>query len=419
MRFRLANADAYPAGLNLPWATPLDEWPDDLCTEVEPGLHRNPVRFVAFEDSIYTVKELLEHVATREYAMLHSLEELKLPVVEPVGLVTDRPTPPGHEPQGLLVTRFLKHAMPFRHVIARGVTVTQAYQLLDALAELLVNLHLSGFFWGDCSLSNALFRLDAGRYSAYLVDAETAEIHASLSNGQRQHDLMIAQENVAGEFMDIQAGFGLPAGLDPAEMAAGLVSRYESLWAELTREEVFSAQEQYRIDTRIKRLNQLGFDVEELDIQTLESGHKIRLRVKVVEPGHHRRRLEALTGLDVQENQARRMLNDLDHFRAWKDRVCGEKMNEKEAARRWLDEAYTATLDRIPPNERAKLDDAEIFHQLLEHRWYLSERTGHDMPLESVVPSYTEEILAKLPVPTPIPPAGEAGREPAQDPDVP
>jgi len=395
----LANAGDYPAGLNLPWAAPLDDWPDERCTDVESGLHRNPVRFVAHDGAIYAIKELLERVAEKEYGLLRSLEELSLPVVEPVGLVTDRPLVPGGEPRGLLVTRFLQHSMPFRNVISRGVSAAQAFQLLDALADLLVNLHLAGFFWGDCSLSNALFRLDAGRYSAYLVDAETGEMHATLSNGQRRHDLAIAEENVAGEFMDLKAGYGLPDGLDPIELGAGLTSRYEQLWAELTREEVFAAQEQFRVDSRIKRVNELGFDVEELDIETIEGGHKIRLRVQVVEPGHHRRRLEALTGLDVQENQARRLLNDLDHFRAWQSGLEGRPLPEREAAKRWLGEAYRPTLAAIPPEQSAKLDPAEIFHQLLEHRWYMSERQGRDLPLAEVVPSYVEEVLAKLPAP--------------------
>ena len=399
MRFRLAKAEDYPAGLNLPWATPLEQWPDERCTDVERGLHRNPVRFVAHEGSIYAIKELLQHVAEREYALLRALQELDLPVVEPVGLVTDRPVLPGEDPRGLLVTRFLQHSMPFRHVISRGVTAAQAYQLLDALADLLVNQHLAGFFWGDCSLSNALFRLDAGRYSAYLVDAETGEMHVKLSDGQRRHDLAIAEENVAGEFMDLKAGFGLPDGLDPVELGAGLTSRYEQLWAELTREEVFAAQEQYRVDSRIKRVNELGFDVEELDIETIEGGHKIRLRVQVVEPGHHRRRLEALTGLDVQENQARRLLNDLDHFRAWQSGLEGRPIAEREAAKRWLVEVYRPMLAAIPPAQAAKLDEAEIFHQLLEHRWYMSERTGCDLPLAEVVPSYVSDVLARLPAP--------------------
>jgi hypothetical protein len=399
MRFRLANAEDYPKGLQLPWERPLESWSDERCIDIERGLHRNPVRFAPHEGTIYAIKELLEHVAEREYALLRSLEALSLPVVQPVGLVTDRPHPPGDEPRGLLVTRFLQHSMPFRHVISHGATVTQAGQLLDALADLLVNLHLAGFFWGDCSLSNALFRLDAGRYSAYLVDAETGEMHATLSDGQRRHDLSIAEENVAGEFMDLEAGFGLPEGLDPIESGAGLVARYEALWAELTREEIFAAQEQYRVDSRIKRVNDLGFDVEELDIETIEGGHKIRLRVQVVEPGHHRRRLEALTGLDVQENQARRLLNDLDHFRAWQSGIEQRPIPESEAAKRWLEELYRPTLASIPSDAAAKLDAAEIFHQLLEHRWYMSERLGRDLPLAEVVPSYVHEVLEKLPAP--------------------
>jgi len=399
MRFRLASPDDYPAGLILPWNEPLGDWPESLFIDVERGVHRNLVRFAAHDGSIYAIKELLEHVANHEYAMLRALEALRLPVVECVGVVTERPPGPSGDRRGLLVTRFLQHSMPYRHVISRGVTTAKAEQLLDALADLLVSLHLEGFYWGDCSLSNALFRLDAGRYAAYLVDAETAEIHPSLSNGQRRHDLQIAEENVAGEFMDIRSGYGLPEGLDPVDLAAGLIARYENLWAELTREEVFSASEQYRIDSRIKRLNQLGFDVGELDVQAIDAGHRLRMRVQVVEPGHHRRRLEELTGLDVQENQARRLLNDLDHFRAWQAGLAGQPISESTAASRWLAETYEPTLDAIPPELAHKLEPAEIFHQLLEHRWYLSERAGRDLPLPEVLPSYAAEVLSTLPAP--------------------
>lgn len=402
MRFRLAQPDDYPTGLNLPWARPLEQWPDSLFVDVARGLHRNPVRFTEFSGAVYAIKELLEHVAEREYRLLRALQQLSLPVVEPIGLITDRPAPArAPDRWGLVVTRYLRHSMPFRHVIARGITEAQAQQLLDALAELLVNLHLAGFFWGDCSLSNALFRLDAGRYTAYLVDAETGEIHSALSTGQRAHDLQIAQENVAGELMDIKVGFGLPGNLDPIDLAAGLVSRYEDLWIELTREEVFAAHEQYRVDARIARLNELGFDVEDLDLQGIEGGHKVRLRVKVVEPGHHRRRLESLTGLDVQENQARRMLNDLEHHRARWSQLEGHRLAERAAARRWLDEVYQPTVAAIPAGQRGKLEEAEIFHQLLEHRWYLSEREQRDVPPAEVVQSYVADVLAPMQLPVP------------------
>jgi hypothetical protein len=202
MRFRVANAATYPSGLMLPWQQPLASWPDELFVEVAHGLSRNMVRFVEHRGSVYALKELVEHVGLREYRLLRSLVELDLPVVEPVGLVTERDRRPTGAGIGtatsLLVTRYLPHSLPVRVVIAGGVSVDRAHHLLDALAELLVNLHLAGFFWGDVSLSNALFRRDAGRYSAYVVDAETGELRAQLSNGQRAHDHAIAEENVAG-----------------------------------------------------------------------------------------------------------------------------------------------------------------------------------------------------------------------------
>jgi hypothetical protein len=403
MRFRIAKADDYPAGLALPWATPLTDWPKSLLVDVARGLSRNLVVFVSYRGAVYAIKELMEPVGVREYELLRALGELKLPVVEVIGLVTERSPGPASDRKALLVTRFLKHSLPFRYVMSHGVTAARALQLLDALAELLVNLHLAGFYWGDCSLSNALFRLDAGRFTAYLVDAETGEMHTSLSDGQRRHDLELVFENVAGEFMDLRAGGILAADLDPVGLAGTLRQRYEDLWTELKREEVFSATEQFRIDARIRRLNELGFDVEELDVRTIEGGHRIRLRVQVVEPGHHRRLLHSLTGIDAQENQARRLLNDLQRFRAWQQGLEGRVIPDEVAAYRWLHEVYGPTLAAIPASERGKLDDPEIFHQVLEHRWYMSERAGQDTPLSEVVPDYVSEVLHKLQAPAAVP----------------
>jgi hypothetical protein len=413
VRFRIASADTYPQGLELPWATPLADWPEELFVDVARGISRNLVRFVAHGSAVYAIKELLEPVAVREYTLLRSLGELQLPVVEPVGLVTDRVPGLPENRRALLVTRFLNHSLPYRYVISSGVSAAKAQQLLDSLAELLVSLHVAGFFWGDCSLSNALFRLDAGRFSAYLVDAETGELHAKLSDGQRRHDLAIAFENVAGEFLDLRAGYGLADNADPADLANALRSRYEQLWSELTREETFSAQEQFRIDSRVKRLNELGYDVQELDVQTIEGGHRLRMRVQVVEPGHHRRLFQALTGLDVQENQARRLLNDLNRFRAWHRGATGALLPDEVAAYRWLAEVYRPTLALIPKEQRGKLEDPELFHQILEHRWYMSERAGRDMPLAEVVPAYARDVLAKLMLPAIVPNDGSPQSAPS------
>src|SRR5439155_9714946 len=197
-------------------------------------------------------------------------------------------------------------SLPYRTLFTgRGVPDLRN-RLLDSIADLLVRLHLGGFFWGDCSLSNALFRRDAGALTAYLVDAETGELHPELSEGQRVHDLEIAQENVAGELMDLEATVGFPPDLDPIETATEICSRYANLWTELTREEIFGPGERYRVDERLHRLNELGFDVDEVEL--VGDGQELHLRLtpQVVEPGHHQRRLLMLAGLHAQEDQARR-----------------------------------------------------------------------------------------------------------------
>ena len=178
------------------------------------------VRFVYDDGMLYALKELSERLARREYRLLRALAELNIPAVEVVGIAVDLDEPPrAPDADAILVTKFLSYATTYRAVFSnpRGLQPTDG--LLDALVELLVRLHLSGFFWGDCSLSNTLFRHDAGTLEAYLVDAETSEQHPALTDGQRDYDLELAIERVFGELLDLQAGELLPADVDPLEIA--------------------------------------------------------------------------------------------------------------------------------------------------------------------------------------------------------
>ena len=138
------------------------------------------VRFVAEAGEIYALKEIDERLARREYRLLRELRELGIPAVEVLGVVVDRPG----DLDAVLVTRFLEHSISYRALFANPRGGQPTDRLLDAMVELLARLHLAGFIWGDCSLSNTLFRLDAGALAAYLVDAETAELHPTLSDGQ-------------------------------------------------------------------------------------------------------------------------------------------------------------------------------------------------------------------------------------------
>ena len=383
----------HPDFLDLPWTEPLAEWRNERLVRVVRGISRHVVRFVEYDGAIYAVKELPAHLARREYGLLRRLGAEGMPVVEAVGVVSDR----GQDLEAVLITRHLDYSLPYRALFASGRITDLRTKLLGSLAELLVRLHLAGFFWGDCSLSNTLFRRDAGALSAYLVDAETGELHPSLTDGQRAHDLALAEENIAGELLDVEAWRGLPDGIEPFEVAAGVGESYEALWFELTREETFAGDERHVIDERLHRLNELGFDVEEIELERNGDGYRLRLDPHVVEPGHHRRRLMELTGLHAQENQARRLLNDLARFRAALEEEAGRPLPLTVVAYRWLAEVFEPSVAAVPEELWGKREAAEVFHEILEHRWYLSEREKRDVSILEAARSYVEDVLRHAP----------------------
>jgi hypothetical protein len=288
--------------------------------------------------------------------------------------------------------------MSYRWLFSSPRGEHSAERLLDTLVELLVRLHLAGVFWGDCSLSNTLFRPDAGALAAYLVDAETVERHPTLSPGQRAYDVDLARERVGAELLDLQFGGLLPEDIDPIAIAESLPRRYEALWEEVTHEQAFGVEEQqYRLTERLQRLNDLGFDVGEVELITSPEGAKLRVHTRVAEPGQHRRELFRLTGLEVQERQARRLLNDIHAYRIWLEQKTGGTVRETFAAHRWLAEVYQPVVDAVPPELAGRLAPAEVFHEVLEHRWFLSEQARRDVGTAEAAQSYFETVLPRTP----------------------
>ena len=389
-----------PAGeaarlLTLPWELPLDEWQDERLVEVrQRGLSRHVVRFVSDSCELYALKSISEHLARREYRLLRALADLAVPAVEVVGIVVDR----GPDMDAILVTRFLDYASTYRAVFSRPRGAPPTDRLLDALVELLARLHLSGFFWGDCSLSNALFRADAGAFEAYLVDTETSERHPTLTDGQRGLDLDIAMERVCGELMDLQAGELLSADLDPIDISEELGRRYQRLWHELTREEILPpAEQRYRIADRLRCLNDLGFDADEVELIPSAEGTRLRVRTKVAESGQSSRQLFRQTGISAEEHQAQRLLNDIASFRAYLEQRDGDPVSQTLAAHRWLEDVYDPVVASVPDRLRDRLAPPEIFHEILEHRWYMSEAAGRDVGTTAAAQSYFATELPTVP----------------------
>jgi Domain of unknown function (DUF4032)/Lipopolysaccharide kinase (Kdo/WaaP) family len=400
VRFVFSPPAEETAGLlSLPWTEPLEDWDDERLVEIrQRGISRHVVRFATDDSTLYALKSISERLARREYTVLRALAERGVPAVQVVGIAVGL----GPGADAILVTRFLTYATTYRAVFSSprgGGPPTD--KLLDALVELLVQLHLSGFFWGDCSLSNTLFRYDAGALKAYLVDAETSEQHGELSAGQRQFDVELAVERVYGELLDLEAGDLLPAGLDPLDVAGELQRRYERLWHELTREEIIPLNEQrFRIAERLRRLNELGFAAEEVELISAPDGNRLRVRTRVAEAGDHSRKLFLRTGIDAGENQARRLLNDIASFRAYlEQKERRRQVSEIVAVNRWLIEVYDPVVDAIPQDLRGRLAPAEVFHEILEHRWYMSERAGRDVGTTAAARSYFKRVLPQAPAP--------------------
>jgi len=332
--------------------------------------------------TVYALKEEPLAVAEREFAVLRRLETASLPAVSVVGLAASP-----ERDSAILVTEYLAYSIQYRRLLMRFPTGPGPYRdrLLDAMAWLLVDLHRSGVFWGDCSLANTLFRRDGDKIQAFLVDAETSEIHPSLSDGQRRYDLDILVENVAFGLADLAALQERPEGIDDAIEAAETVrARYDDLWDEISSEPELSPDDRHAIRARIRRLNELGFAVDEIELDPTIGGEgTVRLRVAVANRRFHVRQLERLTGLVALEGQARLLLNDLTEYRAWIEYHESRPMSELEGAERWLHDVLEPALASLVPVIGLQRDPLQAYCDVLEEKWILSEMAGGDVGLEA------------------------------------
>jgi Domain of unknown function (DUF4032)/Lipopolysaccharide kinase (Kdo/WaaP) family len=415
---RLRLRDEVANLLDLPWETPLAAWTDPAHNfrELPVGPSRHLVRFLTQGGIVYALKEEPATVAEREFEVLRHLEEARLPGVRAVGLAMAP-----ESGAAILVTEYLRHSMQYRRLLMRFQPLTQPYRdrLLDAMALLLVDLHRGGVYWGDCSLANTLFRRDGDRIQAYLVDAETSEIHAELSTGQREYDLDILVENVAFGLADLAAYQGRPDEVEAAiEAAESVRDRYHAVWAELHHQSELIRGDRQAIRARLRRLNDLGFSVD-LEVDPAEAKETIRLRTSVTTRRYHANELERRTRLRTLEGQARILLNDLAEYAAWLEYAEVRRIEPDEAADRWLREVYRPTQARIAREVGPERDLVQAYCDVLEHKWLLSELVGRDVGLDVAIESYLDEgaPAPEQPVTGSAGPLGSLDVE-ADDPDL-
>jgi hypothetical protein len=384
------------------------------------GPSRHLVRFLVSSGILYALKELPLGVARQEYDVLLHLENLGLPSVEPAG-VAEAPA----RDSAILVTKFLPHSLQYRRLMMRLPPGPGSYRgrLLDAMAFLLVDLHRSGVFWGDCSLANTLFRRDGDRIQAYLVDAETSQVFPSLSDGQRTYDLEILVENVAFGLADLGAMQGWSGdgdsrdddGGDAIDAAEHVRDRYLGIWETIHDEPVLHPDDRQAIRNRVRKLNDLGYSVD-LDIDPDATDGRVRLRMSVTTRRYHARELERRTRIRALEGQAQLLLNDLNEYGTWLDWSEGRSIPGEEVAERWLRDVYRPTLARIAAAVGPARDLVQAYCDVLEEKWLLSEREGRDVGLARAIEAYlalgapAPERLGKDDDPTVLldPPDGES-----------
>lgn len=376
----------------LPWEYPLNDWLNycQNLVEVSRGLSRHPVEFVNLNGVIYAIKEMQPGLAEIEYNHLLALEKMRLPSVKAVGHAVSNPF---SGERSILITRYLDQSLPYRSLFMSRSLSGYRDHLLDAMAGLLVQLHLSGVYWGDCSLSNTLFRRDAGALQAYLVDAETVERNpGQLAPTLRHHDLQIMEENVAGDLGDLSAQNLLMDGIPLDDTSASIRIRYQNLWEEITRQIFVTPDEKYRIHERIQAINSLGFSIGEVLLEPGESGDKLSFQVVVTDRSFHRDQLLGLTGIEAEEMQARTMMNEIQELKATLSHTHNRSTPLSLAAYNWLHDFYLPTLTRLQPLIDRAGDSAELYCQVLEHKWYLSEAAQHDVGHQAAVEDYMQTI---------------------------
>lgn len=385
----------------LPWQKPLEAWAGTVAEVVDlpRGLSRHTVTFITEDGVLYALKSLPANQGQSELSVLRQAESLRLPVVSAFGLVI---LDDGSE---VLITNYLVRSLPYRSLFMSSALERYRQSLMDAMAGLMVRLHLTGFYWGDCSLSNTLFRRDASILQAYLVDAECSAFYsAPLAPDLRLKDMEILEENVQLELTELASENCLPEGFSHYDTSTIIRRKYHQLWDLVNKQETIQSGEHYRIAERIRQLNLLGFSARDAQLIPTPQGDQLRLKISVTDRSYHRDKLFDITGMQVEEMQARTLVNEIEELRVRLSQERSQNVALDAAAYYWQEQIFKPIMNELSPlaikrqkrqNEADPVlnaDPAELYCQLLEHKWFLSERAQHDVGHHAALADYLRQF---------------------------
>jgi hypothetical protein len=421
---RVANVpEADWSRLNeLPWGIPLDEWPEHGVTPLilRRGESRHPVLFLESGGRRFAIKETSPASAEHEINAFRELRRRECCTLEPVGYVVVHGEPvvagelAGHAlyesgDMGYCITRLAEHVLPQSVLYRYPFTEVNKRLLWSAVAELLLNLHEAGVYWGDPSLANVLIDLRDHRLTAVMADAETAEIvGGALSEGLREADLEAFTESLEWQAEDIRLARGLSAdtSLVTESDAAYFRRCYDGLRSERIHSHAMGEQDHLQVLDLLRhmwRLDLLGYGVLQFVRRgtsvvhsELESGltnpeavvHL--LQTATLRPGWYVRRLQEYLGVRVPRSYARRLYQHLLVHKWLLSERAGQDVGISAAAEDWLRSYHEPLLAWIAAY-LAGADTASTYGTylaILDHTWAMSRREKREVPIEEGAMDY-------------------------------
>lgn len=410
----------------LPWGAPLDEWREHGIQPltVRRGESRHPVLFVELDHQRYALKETSPRAARHEVAVFEELVRRGCRTLEPVGFVAVRGeaiavgelggrTVYESGDVGYCVTRLAERVLPQSVLYRYPFTDANKRLLWSAVAELLLDLHEGGVYWGDPSLANVLMDLGDQRLTAVMADGETAElVSGPLNEGMRQQDIDSFAESLAWQAEDIRVARGLPE--DQRLVTDGdiayFVGRYAGLRAERMRARhsnggntlTQALDRALDLQQQMRQLNALGYGILQFVRQGTRAAAHAEWRAATLRPGWYVRRLRELLGVVVPTPYARRLYQHLLVHKWLLSEQADRDVGIEAAAQSWLTEYHQPMLAFIA----SYLPHANVgtiystYVAILDHTWEMSRRERRAVPLEEGAVDF---VLAQAP-PSPLAP---------------
>ena len=199
-----------------------------------------------------------------------------------------------------------------------------------------------------------------------------------LSDGQRQEDLQIMVENVAGGVSDIAAMAGTEPAPEDLAMGLEIAERYEGLCRTAGRRGDDRSRRAVQDRREMARINALGFDVEEVElVPTNSDSEEFQFKLKLGGRTFHSNRLRDLTGVEALENQARVILSDLYYFQA-KEGAQDTPTKKNVSAIKWRVTEFEPMIERLRRIEGVN-DPIQAYCDLLHHRYLMATEQQRDV----------------------------------------